>query len=153
MANFAYLESSFVGPYYEWFVDLGYPQCDLIKLESGEWGIIEMLNAPLCPSLTEWRYIAQGFRNIEPTMSRCKKILEDCDPMRQALWDRENAKTKEVEEAHDRREEHVEHIADELTQSISRNPDLRERIAKKGLTEMLPHKIAENLTPKQREGA
>lgn len=153
MANFAYLDSAFVGPFYEWFVDLGYPQCDLVKLESGEWGIIEMLNAPLCPSMTQWRYIAQGFRNIEPTMSRCKKILEDCDPTRRALWDREEEKTRKVEADHAAREERAELVADELTASITRNPDLRERIAKRGLTEMLPHKIAENLTDSQRKGA
>lgn len=151
--SYTYIDSPFTGPYYEWFCELGYPQCDLHVFKTGEWAILEMINAPLVPSLTQWRWIAKGFRNVEPTQSRIKKILEAIDPRRQEIWDREEEKTQKLESQTKAREDRAEEVADEWTKSVVRNPDLMERIAKSGMHEILPHKIAENLTDTQLKGA
>jgi hypothetical protein len=143
--NYLYLNSPFVGPHYDWFCELGYPQCDLHIFATGEWAILEMMNAPLVPSLTQWRWIAKGFRNIEPQKSRVAKILDRINPQKQQLWDEEEERSKQAEAAINAREQRAEDVAEEWTQSIVRNPDLQERIAKNGIDEILPHKIAAHI--------
>jgi len=145
MWPYTYLNSPFVSDKYEWFCDLGYPQCDLHVREDGSWAILEMLNAPLVPSLTAWRWIATGFKNVEPCQSRIKRILESIDPTRKEIWQREEQKTAELEANDKAREEHADAVATEWTSSIIRNPALMERVAKNGMHEILPHKIAENI--------
>jgi len=150
--TYTYMDSPFTGPYYQWFCDLGYPQCDLHVFESGEWAILEMINAPVVPSLTQWRWIAKGFRNIEPNQSRVKRILEQIDPRKRWIWELEEKRSQELEAQQNAREERAEELATEWTDSVVRNPDLMERIAKNGAEELLPHKIAENIPDSKLKG-
>lgn len=144
MSNYTYMTSSFVSNYYEWFCDLGYPQVDLVEHKDGSWSLIEMLNAPVIPSLTKWRYIARNIKNREPTLSGVKRILNEINPQRNEVWERESKKTQKIEDEYQAREERVELVAEEWTDSVRRNPALQERIAKNGLTEILPHNIAKH---------
>jgi hypothetical protein len=153
MSNFTYLNSPFVGPHYEWFCELGYPQCDLHIFPTGEWAILEMMNAPLIPSLTAWRWIAKGFRNIEPQQSRVAKILDRCNPQKQQMWDEEEARSALLESQIKAREERADEVATEWTKAVMRNPDLVDRIAQNGIEEVLPHKIAAHVPTSKLKGA
>lgn len=145
MYPYTYLDSSFVGPYYEWFCDLGYPQCDLQVFKDGSWAILEMLNAPTVPSMTKFNWIAKGFRNADISKSRIKRILEQIDPRKQELWDRENKKSNDIEAENNARETFVQERIDYAMDGIRRNPDLMERVAKNGVQEIMPHNIAKHI--------
>lgn len=152
MYPYTYLDSPFVGPYYEWFCDLGYPQCDLQVFKDGSWAILEMHNAPLVPSLTKFNWIAKGFRNADITKSRIKRILEQIDPRKQWIWDIEREKTRQIDSEHESRETFVQERVEEAMDGIRRNPDLQERVAKNGIQEIMPHNIAKHIPDSKLKG-
>jgi len=134
-----------VSGFHQWFVDLGYPQLDILEYHDGEWAIIEYHNAPIIPSMTRWQLVLQGLRNVEPTIGFVEKYIKQIDPQRKAFWDRERAKTKAVYDEAERVEKHAEDSAEIAHKAITRNPDLMERIAKKGLMEMDVDKIGQHV--------
>lgn len=143
---YVYLDSSFVGPYYKICCDLGLPQVDVQKFSDGSWALIEMMNAPVVPSLTKWNYIAKGLKNCEINHSRIKRIIDEIDPRKQWLWDKEKRKSDAIEQQAKDREDFYEERVSEVVKDAARNPDLQERIAKHGIQEILPHNIAKNLS-------
>ena len=126
--NFSY----FLSPYHCWFRDLGYPQLDLNFYDDGEWEIIEMLNSPVIPSQTKWHRVLANIRNVIPTYGFCKRYVELLDITKQAVWDREDAKTAEVENEWQRNENHAIDLATRAKEAITRNDDLMQRIVKTG---------------------
>lgn len=125
-----------VSGWHKMFRDLGYPQLDIMEFADGEWCIIEYHQAPIIPSMTQWHVVLQGMRNIDITEGFIAKYVKQVDPKLKEFWDRENRKTKAVYEEAERVERHAEDSASRAHRAIVRNPDLMERIAKKGLQEM-----------------
>jgi hypothetical protein len=140
--NYNYLNSAFVGPYYPMLVELGYPQLDIKKWDDGEWAILEMLNAPLCPSLTRFTYVLKKIRHMEITESNVKKMVHSIDPCRSEFWIREAEKSLGVELEHESSEAHKEDTMKGVYEAVTRNPALMDRIARFGASEMNPEKIA-----------
>lgn len=124
--------SSFYSPYYKWFVEMGYPQLDINVWPDGEWAILEMENAPVIPSLTKWKYILTGFRNVEINRSFIKRQVEKIDLQKLEFWEAELAKSEKAEQEQVAKEKHAEDIASRMTSAISQNPDMLNRIAKTG---------------------
>lgn len=128
--------SAICSKYHPWFVEMGYPMLDVLKYKDGEWAIIQYENAPLIPSTTKWRVILQGLRNIEISRAFCEKYVNQIDTMKKALWDREDEKTRKMEEEKARLQRHKKDMVLRASQAILQNPDLCGRIAKNGIQEM-----------------
>lgn len=125
-----------VSKYHKWFVELGYPQLDIQVYPDGEWSIIEYQNAPIIPSLTKWKVILRGMRNIEISRGFVAKYIAQIDPMKKAFWERENARTKRAVEEAEAKERHAVEASERAAAAITSNPDLMGRIAKNGMQEM-----------------
>jgi hypothetical protein len=134
-----------VSKYHPWFVEMGYPQLDINEYPDGEWEIIEYQNAPIIPSLTRYKAILSGLRNIEPTKGFVAKYIAQIDPQRKAFWDRERARTKLAEHEAELKEKHADELSTRATKAIMANPDLMDRIARNGLQEMDLDKIRQHV--------
>jgi hypothetical protein len=142
--------NSMTSEYYPMFCELGYPQLDVQFYDDREWAIIEFENAPLIPSLTKWRVIFSGFRNVEFNRSFVKKMIEMIDLEKKEFWERLEEEEKERLE-HDQSVENnrldmYEHTAKQL----AKNDNLMNRAVKIGpsafsldaiLSEMSPHQV------------
>lgn len=149
MYPYTYIDSSLVSDYYPILCEMGYPQLDVIRYNDGEWSVIEYLNAPLVPSLTKYRHIALNIRHLEINESNLKKIILECDTTKKRIWEREEQNTKKIFDEHKTYEENREYIIEEAVNVIKRNPDLMERVAKKGLSEIDLPNIAKNIDPEK----
>jgi hypothetical protein len=136
--------------YYPWFVELGYPQLDVVFYEDREWAIIEFENAPLVPSQTKWRVIFSGFRNVEFNKSFVKKMIEMIDLERREYWERMEEEEAERAQAEESAINARADLHSRAAKEICRNDALMERAAKQGpsafsldsiLREMSPHQI------------
>lgn len=151
-----------VSRWYTWFVDLGYPELDIqehwswhavperagggmVYAPDGSWSIIKYLNSPIIPSLTRWQLVLGVMENVGITTGFVEKYVKQLDTSRKEFWDREEAKTRAVEEEHARVERHQTEFVDRAHGAITKNPDLMERIAKNGLQEMDLSKIRRNI--------
>jgi hypothetical protein len=140
--TYAYMNSAMVSKYYPMFCLMGYPQLDIIRYEDGEWSIIEYENAPLVPALTKWKHVLTGLRNIEITEGFVRKYVRQIDPQFQAFWDRERERTEKMEAEKEYLETQVEEKVDAVVKQLSKNDDLKERIAKNGPGELALEKLA-----------
>jgi hypothetical protein len=135
--------------YYSWFVELGYPQLDVVFYEDREWSIIEFENAPLVPSMTKWKVVFSGFRNVEFNKSFVKKMVEMIDLRKQEVWDRIERETEERKE-HDeaiqaKRDDAVLQTAKEL----AKNDALMDRAAKIGPEAFSLDNLLKGMSPTQ----
>lgn len=137
-----YADSSFVGPHYPMFVKLGYNQLDIEVFDDGEWAVREMLSAPVVPSLTTWKYILKGLRNIEINSGTVGKLIHQIDPQYPEFWAREALKTKGILGEKNSRIEFENDWAEKMAPKILRNPGLMERISRFGMRELDPARIA-----------
>lgn len=128
--------SYFQSPWHRWFVELGYPRLDIVKYKDGEWKIIEYQTSPVVPCLTKFRDVLVGMRNVEITFSFVKRWVRAIDICHQEIWDREEAKTKEIDREEAATDRHREDSAERATQAVLKNPDLMERIMQRGMQEM-----------------
>jgi len=142
MFHASYLDSSFVGPHYPMFVEMRYPQLDITVFDDGEWLVYEMLNAPVVPSLTQWKPILKGLRNIEINSGTVGKLIHQIDPQYPEFWAREALKTKGILGERESRIQFEEDWAEKMAPKILRNPGLMERIARFGMRELDPARIA-----------
>lgn len=133
---YSYLDSAAVGPYYEICCDLGYPQCDIVKYPDGEWAVIAYENAPLCPSLTGFRVISSGIRHKEITHGLVGKLILESDPMKQRLWEREEANSRRIADEHEAAQKHREDVMGEAAKVMLRTDTLMQRVAKNGIGEL-----------------
>lgn len=137
--------SSMVSPWWVWFRELGYPQLDIVRAEDGEWWIHEYLNSPIIPSLTKTMVVLRGMRNIEISFGFVEKFVKQIDLQLKAIWDREEAKTAEVEREHAATQRHRNDSVERAARAITRNEGLMNRIAKGGLPEMDLTRIRRNI--------
>lgn len=115
---------------------------DLLKFEDGEFAIIEMLNAPLVPSLTRWQYVLKGMRNIEFSESLARKFIKQLDPHEPEFWIREYEASRKVVDLKDKQAEAQEDWAEWMGNALKHNSGLMERVAKYGTRELHPDQIA-----------
>lgn len=131
--------------WHKMFVELGYPRLDIVEFGDGEFAIREFETIPVIPCLTKWKYILTGMRNIEITRAFCSKYVDQIDPMKQQMWDRENAKSAALDAQEEDRDRHKEDMAERGRAAIMNNPDLVERIARNGLGEMSLKSLAKTI--------
>ena len=136
---------AFWSKYHDWFVELGYPQLDIVKYDDGEWAIIETQNAPIVPSQTKFKVILRGMKNVDITRGFVEKYIKQIDPLRKAFWERERRASQAAEDAVEAREKHVEDFAEKASQAVLGNDALMERISRNGLSEMNLDKIAKHI--------
>lgn len=137
--------SVFFSKYHKWFIEMGYPQLDIVHYQDGSWDIIEVVKNPHIPSLTVYKTVLGNMKGIEISYGFCKKYIEEIDLERRAIWDREEAKTKKMEAEQEALEKHRHEYADMAYKAVRYNPDLMDRIATRGLSEMNLDKIAQNI--------
>lgn len=123
-------------PYHIWFVEMGYPELDILQYEDGEWHIFQYYNSPVVPALTKWQTVLGPMRNVPINYDFCHRFAHALDINRRDFWAREQAKSQQVEDEWERVEKHAEESATRATQAVMRNPDLVERIAKNGIQEI-----------------
>lgn len=128
--------SSVVSKYYAWFCEMGYPELDIRQFEDGEWAILQYLEPPLFPSRYKWEWAFTGFRNMEITYDILSKYVRSIDITKKAFWDREDAKSKEVDLEFERDIRHQEDMVTRACTAIRNNPALIERMMKNGLSEL-----------------
>jgi hypothetical protein len=143
------MDCSFVSKWYPIFCRLGYPQLDVVQYEDGEWAIIEYDNAPIIPSMTRFHHVLKGLRHIEITEGFIKRWVEQLDPRKRFLWEREQKRTEEMELEKEAQEKHTEQLATDTVKVISKNEDLKERIAKYGIGELDLERIARHIPQQQ----
>lgn len=117
-------DSYMLSPYYKMFVEMGFPQLDIRVFKDGEWAIREFHNAPLVPSLTKWKYVLSGMRNIEISESFIRKYLWSIDPRQKRFWehDDETRKKEDEERAYYENERAERTMA--LGKQLAKNEDL-----------------------------
>ena len=113
--------------------------------EDGEWAIIQAMTKPVIPCLTKWEFVLHGMRNIEISKGFVQKYLHELDMTKRAFWEREERKSRQVEEEHEARERYAEDIAEKATKTVMKNPDLCERLVKHGLSELDLGSISRNI--------
>ncbi len=153
--------NSFVSKYHPWFVELGYPELDVRFVhshdatkriwghETGEWAIIEMLSGPYISAEVLWRDVLTGLKNIEINKGTLKRFAESIDIKKQAIWDRELAKSLAVEAEHAAAQKHRDDMLTKVHESYIKNPDLMNRVAKNGVGELHPASVFRHI-PKSR---
>lgn len=128
--------SSFVSEYHPMFIELGYPQLDIIRYWDGEWSIIEMENAPLIPSMTKWRHVFSGFKNIEPTQGFIKKMIDMIDLQKAEAWALHEKATEESLKKSKELDSKRTELASGIATAVSKNENLSERVLQNGLEEI-----------------
>jgi hypothetical protein len=111
---------------------MGYPQLDVKQWADGEWAIREFIRSPVIPSLTPWKYVLTGMRNIEITRGFIEKYLWQIDPRNKGFWEKdESEREREEKERQYFENEKAERIM-QLGKQLSKNEDLMEEAYKKG---------------------
>lgn len=131
--------------YHQWFIDMGYPELDVMEKNDGCWYIIQYYNRPVIPALTRWQVVLGPMRNVEISRGFIQKYVNDLDMHKRGFWEREERKTQEVEQEQTRENERRIEYANKAHEAITRNPDLMERIAENGLSEMDVPSIARHV--------
>lgn len=139
---FAHVESSFVGPHYRTLCALGYPELDIVTHEDGSWSVLEMRNSPVVPALTQWWWILKDVRHQEPSESFLRATIPALDPRQDAFWEREMRKTLEMEREKLGQERFHEELVTRTMQRLGKSDSLKERVAKHGMGELDPRRIA-----------
>lgn len=137
--------SAMCSPWYVWFVELGYPLLDIRKFEDAEWAILQYHAKPYLPSTTMFHWVLQGLRNIEITPGFVSKWVELLDLTKRGIWEREDAKSDEVEREHEALKRHSDDMVTRAHAVIMKNENLLGRIAKFGIGEMDLAKIAAHI--------
>lgn len=143
--QYDFYPSGWCSDWYVWFVEMGYPMLDIRKWIDGEWAIMQYLRSPVVPSLTPWNWVLTDLKNIEITQGFVRRWVEALDLTKREIWDREEAKTKEIAREQSALQRHNAEMVDKAHESIVRNPALMERIAKYGFQEMDLTRIARNI--------
>lgn len=135
----------YVSKYHGWFVELGYPELDVNQFPDGSWEIIQYFNRPIIPSLTRYQAVLSGLKNIEISRGFIEKYVGQVDMARKEFWRREEAQTALAEREHAATEKHRQDSVARAAKAITQNPDLMDRIARNGLQEMDPTRIARHI--------
>jgi hypothetical protein len=121
-----------ISKYHHIFVDLGVPQLDVRRWDDGSWAIREFHRSPVVPSLTPWKYVLTGLKNIEISEGFIRKYLWQIDPRTKAFWQKDDDERKEEEGRRAYYEnEKAERIL-QLGKQLAKNEGLMERAARIG---------------------
>jgi hypothetical protein len=129
-------DSYMVSDYHRLFVEMGYPELDILKYPDGEWHIIQYYSRPIIPCLTKWQVVLGPMRNVDISRGFLEKYIRQCDITKRAFWDREERKTQEVETEHASEQRRRVDYVNRAHEAITRNPSLMGRIAENGIQEM-----------------
>lgn len=129
-------DSYICSQYHKWFKEMGYPELDILQYEDAEWWIIQYYNRPIIPQITKWQVVLGPMRNMEISYGFIRNQVQQLDITKKAFWDREERKTREVEEEADMVDRHKIDTVNHAHKAITRNPALMERIAENGIKEM-----------------
>ncbi len=132
-------------PWHPWFIDMGYPELDILQYEDGEWWIVQYYNAPIIPCLTKWQTVLGPMRNLDISYGFCERYAKALDLNRKEYLAKEMAKSQAAEDEWEKTEQHAEDSATRATKAITQNPNLMERIASKGFGEMNLDSIAKHV--------
>ncbi len=138
--------SSMVSPYYCWTRDMGYEMLDVIEYPDGEKALIQYFHKPIIPCLTKWGFVLTKIRNQELTYDWIKAWAEQLDLERRVVWERQDALEKEAIRRQEEEERRAQDFANRAHFAVVNNADLMERIAKRGLGEMNPLKVLNNIS-------
>ena len=156
------LPSGYRSPYYGWFVDMGYPNLDIMVEgrswwkdceESGIWHIIEFYRSPVIPAMTPWNYVLRDIRNVEISFSFVQKHVHRLDLRRKFVWEEEDAKSKAVDAEQEMLAKHKEETAERALHIIKKNPYLMDRIFRNGPQELEPWRHWQHVPRHQRIGS
>lgn len=128
--------SKAVSDYYIWFLELGYPQLDIVKFADGEWAIIEYMNTPIVPALTKFKTVLSGLRNMEIQFDFVRKMVLRLDPTRREFHAMHADKSQKVHDEHAALERHRQDSVERAYLAIKKNEALMDRIAREGLSQM-----------------
>lgn len=158
----SHVPEAYQSPWYKWFVDMQYPNLDILKEgcswwrdceESGIWHIIEFYRSPVIPALTKWNYVLMDIKNVEISRSFVEKFVDKLDLRKKQVWDDAEAKSKRLAEEDARLERHREETAQRALDIIKATPTVMDRIHRNGLHEMAPHNIWKHVPRHQKIGA
>lgn len=131
--------------YHKWFVEMGYPELDIVEYDDGSWDIIQFLGSTVIPSEARWQVVLGNIKNRIPTFGFCKHWVDRLDMQKKAFWDLEDLNQKKHLMDQERLDKHVEDLAERMSFIVTHTPTLMERIAKNGIGEMLLHKMARHV--------
>lgn len=117
----------FLSPWYPMFCEMGYPQLDIKRWEDGEWAIREFIRSPVVPSLTPWRFVLTGLRNIEISRGFIERYLWQIDPRNRGFWAKDEAERKAAEKEQDYYENEKAERIMTLGKQLAKNDDLMEQ--------------------------
>lgn len=137
-----YTDCSMTSEHYPMMRRIGYPQLDIKQFWDGEWAIKEYINPPLIPSLTKWKYILTGLQNVPISESFVLNQVKSLDPQYSEFWIREIEKEMAVEANNKSVEKNRRQSAEKTIEALLKNDALKQRIAKYGIMEMTPERIA-----------
>lgn len=137
--------SRWCSDWYVWFCELGYPMLDIRTWPDGEWAIVQYHKTPIVPSRTPWSWVLTELRKVDITPGFVKRWVEALDLTRKEVWATEREKTKEIEREQEALLRHNNEMVERAHESITRNPDLMNRIARNGFDELDLRKIARNI--------
>ena len=126
-------DSYILSRHYPMFVEHGFPQLDIRQWPDGEWAVREFVRAPVVPSLTPWRYVLKGLRNVEISWPFIAAQLSLVDPRARGFLARHEAETARME--HERavaENEKAERVL-ALGKQLSKNDDLMNDAARMGI--------------------
>lgn len=133
---YASYPSTACGRFYCWFQHMGYPELDIREFGDGEWAILQYMHTPHLPSSYKWQWALTGFKNQEISYPFVQRMVETIDVTKKEFWDREEGKTKELDRVADATARHELDMVTRASQAIVKNPDLCERIVKRGIREI-----------------
>jgi DNA-binding protein H-NS len=138
-------------PFYSWFVELGYPNCDIEEFQDGSWRIVEYLNAPIIPSLTRVAHVIGPIRNLIISKSFIEKYLSMLDIRKKAYHEILEEKSEKLR----LESEHAERSAQDFAKRAAKivaGGEVMDRIAKYGVKEMDLNSIAKHIPSHQKNG-
>lgn len=136
---------SLFSDYHHWFVEMGYPELDIVEYQDGSWDIIQFIGQTIVPAEAKWQVVLGGIKNRLKTYGFCEHWAKKLDMHRRAFWVEEDKKRDEHLAKAEEQDRHVEDLAERMSYVVSNTPTLMDRIAKKGVGEMQLHKVAEHV--------
>ena len=143
--------SSICSQYYVWFVELGYPNCDIEEFSDGSWRIVEYLNAPIIPSMTMVSHVLGPIENLIISRSFIEKYLGMLDIRKKAYHEVLEEKSEKLKSESEYAERAAQDFAARAAKIVS-GGEVMDRIAKYGIKEMDLTSIAKHIPSHQKNG-
>ena len=136
---------SLFSDYHHWFVEMGYPELDIVEYQDGSWDIIQFIGQTIVPAEAKWQVVLGGIKNRVKSYGFCEHWAKKLDNTKRHFWEEQDKEREtHLAKALDQ-DKHVEDLAERMSYVVTNTPTLMDRIAKKGPGEMLLHKVAEHV--------